>query len=102
MPDVKIHGLRYNKFISFYRLSELLHKGTIMLARSKVLAGLTLIALAGWGLIAAEKNDRVTRTKAAVEERMRRDITFLASDQREGRGVSTKGINLAADYIAAE
>jgi hypothetical protein len=34
--------------------------------------------------------------------RMRRDITFLASDQCEGRGVTTKGVNLAADYIAAE
>ncbi|MFL5243275.1 MAG: M28 family peptidase [Gemmataceae bacterium] len=73
-----------------------------MLARSRVLPGLAVIALTGFGLVAAEKNDRVTRTKAAVEERMRHDITFLASDQCEGRGVSTKGINLAADYIAAE
>src|SRR5437016_5628099 len=37
-----------------------------------------------------------------VEARMRKDIFFLASDECEGRGVSTKGINLAADYIAAE
>src|SRR2546425_8858742 len=36
----------------------------------------------------------------AVEARMRKDITFLASDECEGRGVTTKGINLAADYIA--
>jgi hypothetical protein len=35
-----------------------------------------------------------------VEARMRRDITFLASDECEGRGINTKGINLAADYIA--
>jgi hypothetical protein len=35
-----------------------------------------------------------------VTARMRRDITFLASDRCEGRGVTTKGINLAADYIA--
>jgi hypothetical protein len=33
---------------------------------------------------------------------MRKDITFLASDECEGRGISTKGINLAADYIANE
>jgi hypothetical protein len=33
---------------------------------------------------------------------MRRDIDFLASDACEGRGVTTKGINLAADYIANE
>jgi Zn-dependent M28 family amino/carboxypeptidase len=33
---------------------------------------------------------------------MRKDIDFLASDECEGRGVTTKGINLAADYIADE
>src|SRR5207253_9795118 len=38
----------------------------------------------------------------AVEERMRKDIAFLASDECEGRGVTTRGINLAADYIASE
>src|SRR5262249_48182096 len=38
----------------------------------------------------------------AVETRMKKDITFLASDECEGRGVTTKGINLAADYIANE
>jgi Zn-dependent M28 family amino/carboxypeptidase len=36
------------------------------------------------------------------EARMRKDVTFLASDACEGRGVATQGINLAADYIAAE
>jgi hypothetical protein len=34
------------------------------------------------------------------EERMRRDITFLASDECEGRGPGTKGLDKAADYIA--
>src|SRR5258707_6056186 len=37
-----------------------------------------------------------------VEARLRKDIFYLASDELEGRGVSTKGINLAADFIAAE
>ncbi|HEV3259029.1 MAG TPA: M28 family peptidase [Gemmataceae bacterium] len=37
-----------------------------------------------------------------VEARLRRDISFLASDACEGRGVTTRGINLAADYIAHE
>jgi hypothetical protein len=36
------------------------------------------------------------------EARMRRDITYLASPVCEGRGPLTKGIDLAADYIAAE
>lgn len=33
-------------------------------------------------------------------ERMRKDIFFLASPECEGRGVETKGIEKAADYIA--
>jgi hypothetical protein len=37
-----------------------------------------------------------------VETRMRKDVFFLASDECEGRGIETKGINLAADHIAAE
>ncbi len=37
-----------------------------------------------------------------VEERMRKDVTYLASPECEGRGVGTKGIQLAADYIASE
>jgi hypothetical protein len=38
----------------------------------------------------------------ASEARMRKDITYLASDELQGRGVDTEGINKAADYIAAE
>jgi hypothetical protein len=38
----------------------------------------------------------------ASEARLRRDITFLASDECEGRGPGTKGIDKAADYIANE
>jgi hypothetical protein len=41
-------------------------------------------------------------TNVDVAARLRKDITFLASDQCEGRGVTTKGINLAADFIARE
>lgn len=37
-----------------------------------------------------------------VEARLRKDITYLASDECEGRGVETKGINRAADFIANE
>src|SRR4051794_40458759 len=35
----------------------------------------------------------------AVEERLRRDIRYLASDELEGRGVGTRGIDEAAEYI---
>ncbi len=33
---------------------------------------------------------------------MRKDITFLASDECEGRGVGTLGLDLAAQYIAVQ
>src|ERR1700722_10647883 len=35
-----------------------------------------------------------------VLERMRKDVFFLASPECEGRGVETKGIQIAADYVA--
>ena len=34
--------------------------------------------------------------------RMKRDITFLASPECEGRGPGTKGIDKAADYIVEQ
>lgn len=37
-----------------------------------------------------------------AEARMRKDLGFLASDECEGRGISTKGISKAADFISAE
>jgi hypothetical protein len=42
---------------------------------------------------------RVTAT--APVELIREDLHYLASDELEGRGVGTKGLDLAADYIAA-
>jgi hypothetical protein len=61
--------------------------------RLAVIAIVGLLAFAGL---------RAHAENAAVEARMKKDITFLASDLCEGRGVTTKGINLAADYIANE
>ena len=45
---------------------------------------------------AAEEED------AAVEKRLADAVRYLASDEIEGRGVGTKGIDLAADYIAGQ
>src|SRR5229473_1749212 len=70
------------------------------LAVRRMLLVLGTLFLVGVSLRAA---DTVADAKAKeTEERMRKDITFLASDECEGRGVTTKGINLAADYIATE
>lgn len=52
-----------------------------------------LLALVGLSVQAAEDS---------AESRMRRDLTYLASDDCEGRGVATQGIHRAADYIAKE
>lgn len=40
--------------------------------------------------------------QAAVIERVGREIEWLASEELEGRGVETKGIHIAADYIRDE
>lgn len=55
-----------------------------------LMVGLLALTLPGWAV------DDVS------EARMRKDVTYLASDECEGRGVATQGINKAADYIAAE
>ncbi len=55
--------------------------------------------LTGAAAMAAEKAVPAPAS-ANAEARMRRDITFLASDQCEGRGPGTRGIDKAADYIA--
>lgn len=39
---------------------------------------------------------------AAIEERLSHDLKYLSSDELEGRGIGTKGIDKAADYIAEE
>src|SRR5262249_17426157 len=56
-------------------------------------AGVLLAVLAVAGARATAQDDPVVA-------RMRKDITYLASEECEGRGVFTKGIEKAADYIA--
>ncbi len=70
----------------------------LRLLRSAVLA---FLLLAGTRLSAAEIITDL-RSPAASEARLKKDVTYLASDELEGRGVATHGVNLAADYIAAE
>ncbi|MBI3464586.1 MAG: M20/M25/M40 family metallo-hydrolase [Planctomycetes bacterium] len=54
-----------------------------------------LILLAPVCLSAAE-------TTADVERRLAESVGYLASDELEGRGVTTQGIGLAADYIGQQ
>jgi hypothetical protein len=63
---------------------------------------LSAAMLAGSLVMAAETVAPAPAKNLQTEARMRRDITFLASDECEGRGPGTKGIDKAADFIAAE
>ena len=66
--------------------------------RWPTLALASVVFLAGGRGLLAETPVATTESEA----RLRRDITFLASDACEGRGVTTEGIRKAADYIAGE
>lgn len=63
-------------------------------ARFLTRAFLVLLALAPGALFA----DAVTE----AEQRLLSDLKYLASDELEGRGVNTEGINRAADFIRKE
>ncbi len=41
-------------------------------------------------------------TDQAIEQRLSRDAEYLSSDELEGRGIRTKGLELAGEYIASE
>lgn len=70
-----------------------------ILARVGVLTALALVFLVQPSRLLAEDNGVAN---AASEKRLLTDISYLASDELEGRGITTQGINKAADYIAAE
>ena len=42
----------------------------------------------------------LTRAAQRDADELRKMVTYLASDELEGRGLETDGINKAADYIA--
>ncbi|HUT89584.1 MAG TPA: M20/M25/M40 family metallo-hydrolase [Thermoguttaceae bacterium] len=63
--------------------------------RLMLLAQAVLLAAAAWsGLVRADEKT------AAIEQRLAEAARHLASEELEGRGVGTKGLDLAAEYIA--
>src|SRR6478736_1716463 len=54
------------------------------------------VVLIGFGSAAIQAAD----STADSEARLRETVTYLASDELQGRGVGTAGIDKAADYIA--
>lgn len=61
-----------------------------------------LAALAALSAVLALATDSTAQKpfNDPILERMRKDVYFLASPECEGRGIDTKGIDKAADYIA--
>ena len=39
---------------------------------------------------------------AESESRLKESVTYLSSDELEGRGVGTEGLNKAAEYLASQ
>jgi hypothetical protein len=74
-----------------------------LLRRLGLLVGLALVLVPTWhfAVNAAEKATGAEEA-SAIETRLTDAAKYLASDELEGRGVGTKGLDLAADYIAAQ
>jgi Peptidase family M28/PDZ domain/PA domain len=73
-----------------------------MVYLQKLLFRRQLPILLGLALVAVVPVHAADDSAAASAERLRKDVLYLASDALEGRGLTTKGIELAADYVAAE
>ncbi len=70
--------------------------------RSRILPPGRRVAL-GWILVVAAIAPLARAEDAStVESRLADTAKFLASDELEGRGIGTKGLDVAADYIAKE
>ncbi len=70
---------------------------------------LLLFAAGAWlawfpanSLLSAAESSAEASARTTSETRIRDDVKKLASDDWEGRGLSTQGINQAADFIAGE
>lgn len=67
---------------------------------AKLLSAFCVLAVLGCPVWAAEQAP--TNDDAAVEKRLADAARYLSSDQLEGRGLGTHGIELAAEYIARQ
>ena len=74
------------------------------IVRSRNLPLATLAALAAAGLLAAQDRPPLAERIAAHlrANDLKADVSFLASDALEGRATPSRGLDLAAEYIAAQ
>jgi hypothetical protein len=74
------------------------------IVRSRNLPLVTLATLAAAGLLAAQEAPPLAERIAAHVRAndLKADVSFLASDALEGRATPSRGLDLAAEYIAAQ
>lgn len=72
--------------------------GSVVEAIPVVEAGQPTKSSPGW----TGRRNEFPLDDASVEQRLLKDVTYLASDELEGRGLRTKGLELASEYIARE
>lgn len=89
-------------------LSATLTKDLVMLSRPRrglifcVLCGLLSTLGAAILLIATCTPSGAADAVGATQSRLTRDLTYIASDELEGRGIGTAGLDLAGEYIRSQ
>lgn len=58
--------------------------------------------LVSWSAAVSAQTVSFPDSAEAIEARLTQDVTYLSSDELEGRGIRTRGLDLAAEFIAAE
>ncbi|QDU31281.1 Bacterial leucyl aminopeptidase precursor [Anatilimnocola aggregata] len=72
------------------------------LIAAKFNRSLLAVALASVSLTIAASAAEKANVAAESQARLKETVGYLSSDELEGRGVGTEGLNKAADYLAAE
>lgn len=101
---VNVHRLRFGRVTDTRSVIRGFALSTPLLSRIQDAgqrAWFVLLTVVGT-VSASGAAERLDVSKEAAEFRLGRDVTYLASDELEGRGVRTRGIDLAADFIAKE
>src|SRR5262245_11515045 len=70
--------------------------------KRRTLTAVSLVLLALVGAAVAQQQARQEADHEKCQARLKKDVTFLASPECEGRGPRTQGLKKAGDYLAAE
>jgi hypothetical protein len=86
-----------------YRRRVVAHRETPACGRFRLSAGLACLAvLTAGGSACSSAASHREDAAAGLEQRLRADVGFLADDQLEGRGTPSRGLELAALYLASQ